>query len=183
MKKLNFGEHIHEKINKAYLMLGIIKRNFKHLNIQCFTLLYKSMVRSHLDYCSSVWNPYHKGDIESLEKVQKRATKIFPEVKHLSYCDRLRACNLITLHYRHIRGDNDRNIQDSHGKIWYSCFPKTIKEVDSYITRGNDLRLHKRRSRYVLRKYCFTNRVVNVWNSLPNWVVSADTTNNFKTTL
>ena len=71
MKKLNFGEHIHEKINKAYLMLGIIKRNFKHLNIQCFTLLYKSMVRSHLDYCSIVWNPYHKGDIEALEKVQK----------------------------------------------------------------------------------------------------------------
>ena len=71
-------------------MLGIIKINFKYLNIQCFTLLYKSMVRSHLDYCSSVWNPYHKGDIEALEKVQKRATKILPELKHLSYCDRLR---------------------------------------------------------------------------------------------
>ena len=53
-------------------MLGINKRSFKYLNIQCFTLLYKSMVRSHLDYCSSVWNPYHKGDIEALEKVQKR---------------------------------------------------------------------------------------------------------------
>ena len=81
--------------------------------------LYKSMVRSHLDYCSSVWNPYHKGDIEALEKVQKQATKILPELKHLSYCDRLRSCNLTTLHYRRIRGDRayDRNIQDSHGKI------------------------------------------------------------------
>ena len=86
-------------------MLGIIKRNFKHLNIQCFTLLYKSMVRSHLDYCSSVWNPYHKGDVEALGKSQKRATKILPKLKHLSYCDRLRACNLTTLHYRRIRGD------------------------------------------------------------------------------
>ena len=47
-------------------MLGVIKRNFKHLNIQCFTLVYKSMVRSHLDYCSSAWNPYRKGDIEAL---------------------------------------------------------------------------------------------------------------------
>ena len=71
-EKLYFRDHIHEKINKAYSMqVVIIKRNFKHLNIQCFTLLYKSMVRSHLDYCSSVWNPYHKGDIEALEKVQK----------------------------------------------------------------------------------------------------------------
>jgi len=50
-----------------------------------------------------VWNPYHKGDIEALEKVQKRATKILPELKDLSYCDRLRACKLTTLHYRHIR--------------------------------------------------------------------------------
>ena len=64
-------------------MFGIIKRNFKHLNIQCFILLYESMVRPHLDYCSFVWNPYHKGDIEALGKVQKRATKILPELKHI----------------------------------------------------------------------------------------------------
>ena len=82
-EKLNFSDHVHEQINKAYSMVGIIKRNFKYLNIQCFTLLYNSMVRSHLDYCSSVWNPYHKGDIEAVEKVQKRATtKILPELKH-----------------------------------------------------------------------------------------------------
>jgi len=36
------------------------------------------MVRSHLDYCFSVWAPYKKGDIEVLEKVQKKATKILP---------------------------------------------------------------------------------------------------------
>ena len=96
-----------KKINKAYSMLGIIERNFNlNLNIQCFTLLSKGMVRSHLDYCSSVWNLISiKGDIETLGKVPKRATKILPELKHLPYSGRLRACNLITLHYRHIRGD------------------------------------------------------------------------------
>jgi len=52
-------------------MPAIIKRNFKHLNIQSFTLLYKSRVISHLDYCSSVWTPYHKGDIGTPEKVKK----------------------------------------------------------------------------------------------------------------
>ena len=92
-------------------MLGIIKRNFKYLNIQCF------MVRTHLDYCSSVWNPYHKGDIEALEKVQKRAKKILPELKHLSYCDRLRACNLTMLHYRRIRGDMIETYKIVTGKI------------------------------------------------------------------
>jgi len=68
------------------------------------------------------------------------------------------------------------------GKYDIAVSPK-LEKVNSYITRGNDLRLHKRRSRYDLRKYSFTNRVVDVWNCLPNWVVSADTTNNFKTRL
>ena len=57
------------------MMLGIVKRNFKHLTVPTFVLLYTSMVRSHLDYCSSVWAPYKKGDIEALEKVQKKSYK------------------------------------------------------------------------------------------------------------
>jgi len=52
-------------------MLEVIKRTFKYLQPSSFILLYKKMVRSHLDYCSSVWTPYRKRDIEDLEKVQK----------------------------------------------------------------------------------------------------------------
>ena len=44
-------------------MLGIIRRNFKHLTLPTFILIYKSMVRSHLDYCCFVWAPYKEGDI------------------------------------------------------------------------------------------------------------------------
>ena len=76
-EKLSFSEHIQTKINKAYMMLGIIKRNFKHLTVSTFVMLYNSMVRSHLDYCSSVWAPYKKGDIEALEKVQKKLQKFY----------------------------------------------------------------------------------------------------------
>ena len=50
----------------------------------------------------------------------------------------------------------------------------------SYVTRGHDLRLQKNRARYNLRKFFFTNRVVNIWNSLPDYVVHADTVNCFK---
>ena len=48
---------MHEKTNKAYMMLGLINRNFKHMSIPTFVALYKSMVRSHLDYCCPVWSP------------------------------------------------------------------------------------------------------------------------------
>jgi len=87
---LPFKEHIHAKINKAYMTLGLIKCNFEYLTIPTFILLYISMVRCHLDYCSSVWAPYRKGDIESVEKVQKRATKVLPGLKHLPYSEGLK---------------------------------------------------------------------------------------------
>jgi len=97
-EKLSSREHMHAKINKAYMMLGIIKHNFKYLTIPTFVLLYNSMVRCHLDYCSSVWAPYKKGDIEVLEKVQKKATKILPALKNLSYSERRKICQMTTLH-------------------------------------------------------------------------------------
>jgi len=76
-EKLSFSEHSQTNINKANMMFGIIKRNFKHLTVPTFVLLYTSMVRSHLDYCSSVWARYKKGDIEVLEKVQKKLQKFY----------------------------------------------------------------------------------------------------------
>ena len=83
------------------------------MSIPTSVTLYKSMVRSHLDYCCPDWSPYRKEDIEALEKVQKRATKLIPGLKNLPYKDRLKACNrpMSTLHYRQVRGDmNDRNL-------------------------------------------------------------------------
>jgi len=51
------------------------------------------MVRSHLDYCSSVGVPYKKGDIELLEKVQKRATKLIPAIKTITTLNALKLVN------------------------------------------------------------------------------------------
>jgi len=87
------------------MMLGLIIRNFKHMTISTFVALYKSMVRSPVDYGCPVWSPYRKGDIEALEKVQKRANKKIPALKNLPYKDRLKACNMSTLHYRRVRGE------------------------------------------------------------------------------
>ena len=91
---LLFDKHISEKVNKAYTMLGIIKRNFTHISRTCFVILYKSLVRSHLEYANSVWYPKRKVDVDKLERVQKRATKLIPELSKKSYSDRLKSLNL-----------------------------------------------------------------------------------------
>ena len=68
------------------------------------------------------------------------------------------------------------------GKYETRVVPSLNKER-THVTRGNDLRLKKFRVKYDLRKYSFSVRVVNIWNSLPNWVVSANTTDTFKARL
>jgi len=78
-------------------MLGLIKRKFKYLTTESFTLLYKNMVRSQLDYCSSVWSPYIEKVILKLLKRCKKATKILPQFKNLKYKDRLRNFQHCTL--------------------------------------------------------------------------------------
>ena len=57
-------------------VLGLIKRTFKFFNAASFSKLYKTYVRPHLEYCIQVWSPFLAGDIDSLEKVQHRATKL-----------------------------------------------------------------------------------------------------------
>ena len=112
------------------------------------------MVRSYLDYCSSVWSPYRKRDIEDLEKVQKRATRLLPELKGRNYIDRLKVCKLATLHYRRIRRDMIETYKIVSGK-YDSLATPVLPSPHSYVTRGNDLRLKKNRARYDLRNFFY----------------------------
>ena len=57
-------------------VLGMIKRSFGMVDREDFMLLYKTYVRSHLEFCIQAWSPHLKRDIESLEKVQCRATRM-----------------------------------------------------------------------------------------------------------
>jgi len=58
--RLNFKDHIQEKINKAHNMIGLLKSNFIHVHCYTFILLYKALVRPHLQYANSVWSPFKK---------------------------------------------------------------------------------------------------------------------------
>ena len=63
------------------------------------------MVRTHLDYTSSVWSPYKIKYIEMIENVQRRCTRQLPYLKDPSYQEKLKKLNLPTLAYRKLRGD------------------------------------------------------------------------------
>ena len=84
-------------------MLWLIKRKFNEIGNKAFILLYKHLVRAHLEYNNSVWATYKRCDIDKLEKVQKRATKMLP--RKMPYPERLKKLGLPTLIYRRSRGD------------------------------------------------------------------------------
>ena len=67
--------------------------------------MYKAVVRPHLEYCIQVWRPYRKKNIDTHERLQRRATQIIPGLRDLSYEERLKECGLTTLETRRLRGD------------------------------------------------------------------------------
>ena len=166
------------------MILGIIKRNFVFVYISrnCFVTLYKSLVRSHLEYANSVWHPKRKTDVDKLERVQKRATKLIPELAKKPYDERLRILNLPTLKYRRYRGDMIELFKMIKGIYNPMCIPCVeFRELSEDLIRTRLLIQHH--CHYDLRKFNFTNRVIPIWYSLSDHVVSAEKVNTFKNRL
>ena len=181
-KDLKFSEHINSKIKIANRNLGLIFRTFTYLDKEMFLNLFKSVVRPHLEYASTVWSPVYKKDKIAIENVQKRATKLVKCVSHLPYSERLRALGLTTLEYRRERADVTQvyNILHDMDKMDRN---KLFTMSDYPATHGYSLKLFKRRSKLQIRANFFSNRVVDVWNSLPESVVQAPSLNCFKSRL
>ena len=76
---LKFSGHIAEKVNKANSVLSLIVRTFDYIEKESFILLYKALIRPVVEYGNAIWHPFLRKDIESVEKVQKRATKRAPQ--------------------------------------------------------------------------------------------------------
>ena len=103
--ELTFGKHIETVVNRANRMLGLIRRSYTYLESQSLLKLYTSLVRPILEYANATWTPSLRLDQILLDNIKRRATKLVPQLKHLSYEQRLRALNLPSLYYRRARGD------------------------------------------------------------------------------
>ena len=179
---LKFRDDISARVNKAKKVMGIIRRSFCHLNVQMFKLLYKALVRPHIEYAAAIWSPRYISDVNIIEGFQRRATRQLPEMKSLSYEERLKKLQLPTLRFRRLRGDIIEVYQMLSG-IYDPSLRILFDIVHDSRTRGNCLKIAKQQARTNLRQNSFTFRVVNAWNSLPDCVVTAPSLNSFKNRL
>ena len=128
------------------------------------------------------WDPFNAADMSTVERVQRRATRLVPELRPLPYEERLRELNLPSLQYRRCRGDMI---------TMYLHYPRPLRlEKDDFFTpalttrtRGHRLKIAKKPATSRVRRQHFSARVVTDWNGLPEDVVCVPSTNNFKNRL
>jgi hypothetical protein len=180
--KLLFKNEIASRVKKANSIMGVIRRTFTYLDEKMFCLLFKALVRPHLEYSAPVWTPFHKTDNDKLESVQRRATKLVPGLKFKSYSERLEQLNLPSLEFRRMRGDLIEVFKIMSGH--YNIDPKDFFQVPTNNqTRGHSKKIAKPSIRTTLKKNSFSYRTIDSWNSLPESIIQAPSLNSFKNRL
>ena len=107
-KNLKVDKQCAKAAKTANSVLCTIRRSFINKGVDIILPLYNSLVRPRLKYCVQAWSPFLRKDIEMLEKVQKRATRMIDGFADKHYNDRLTELGLTTLETRRKRGDLNR---------------------------------------------------------------------------
>ena len=143
--------------------------------------LFIAIVRPHLEFANVVWAPSLVRDKKLVESVLRRATRVIPGLKDLTYEERLEKMKIPSMAYRRMRGDMIEVYKYTHEVYNLRSDMFTVDEKSN--TRGHEYKLEKHRCNTTLRQLFFSQRVVERWNKLPPTVVSAPSLNSFKNRL
>ena len=138
-------------VKKANQMAGHIYRTVTHKSVHTVVPLYKALVRPHLEYCSLVWSPYLKKDILSIEKVQRRVTKMIRAISALTYEERLKRTGLISLENCRLRADLLEVFKILKGFV--KVDPALHFSMSDRRSRGHTPKQEKPRARLELRRH------------------------------
>ena len=148
----------------------IFSSNIFFVNNETLVKLYKIYARPYLDYASVVYSPNCLFLTDTVECVQRHFNKRLHNLCNLSYVNRLKVTALESLKLRRFQTDLSVVYKILHAEI-DSSIRNSFVHNNVISTRGNCFKLYKNSFRLVVRKYFFTCRVIDVWNSLDNVIV------------
>jgi len=175
--KLRFSCHYDNIVAKAHQRASLILRCFLCRDPSVLFRAFVTFVRPVLEYCSPVWSPVYKCDIDQIEAVQRRFTKKLNGLKSMSYEQRLKTLNTESLELRRLKSDLILMFKISRGCT--AVDNKIINFRTDSQTRG-DFKIFKPQCKINARAFSFAARHVNCWNALPNSVRNAPSLSSFK---
>ena len=144
--KMESSLHCQKAVSNANRILGMVRRTFASMSKDLFMFLYKTYVRPHLEYCVQLWCPYLAKDIDLLEKVQMRATKLVKGIGRFPYTTRLQKLGLYSLYCRRQREnliETNKILKGYYNIEWSQLF--VLNQFQP--TRGHSMKLYKKQSK------------------------------------
>ena len=192
---LKWGAHIQGVIKKANQKLGFLRRNLRGAPHRSKQTAYFSLVRSGMEYAAPIWDPYQKGDISDLEKVQRQAarwvksvysrkpgavTKLLKELEWTSLADRRRNLKLILL-FKLTKDDIVLSLEDFD--ISYADRPTkaaSVIEEDGSVT---SYKLDTLTAKKAPLQHSTLVSTIPLWNKVPGDILASSTSDIFKSAL
>jgi hypothetical protein len=186
---LKWTPHISNITSKANIISYNIIRSFSTSNILLFSNLYKTYIRPILEYNTVIWTPHLIGDINRVENIQRKFTRLACQKLNLTfscYQDRLKLMNIETLEIRRVKFDLIYMYKILNNLVDIS-FQKHFKShiaSNYYNLRGHNIKLEQPPySGSSVRDTFFCERVISLWNSLPQKMVKSTNLISFRTEL